>query len=97
MTKWRDISTAPQNGEFLAVWPALKLDDEGNITDKAAGHPPFIGVAYATNGAIDGPDALNATGDYFGDDWEYGQATHWLPLPKPPVAPAEQERNRSQK
>jgi len=83
--EWRLIDTVPKNGEFLAIWPALKLDDDGNITDQPAGHQPFIGVAYSTNGAIEGPDALNATGNYYGDEWEYGQLTHWMPLPQLPA------------
>jgi hypothetical protein len=32
------------------------------------------------------PTALNAVRDDLGDDWEYGLATHWMPLPMPPNA-----------
>jgi len=88
---WKPIETAPQNGEFLALWPALKLDDDGNITDKPAKHAPFIGVTYSTNGVIEDPDALNATGEHFGDDWEFGPATHWMPIPDAPASPAQTE------
>jgi len=81
--QWQDISTAPENGEFLTFWPGFKLGADGNLTRIRKGKP-FIGVAQRTHGVWDEPEALNAIGDYFGDDWEYGEPTHWMPLPTPP-------------
>lgn len=86
MQEWQPIETAPNDGtEVLAYWPAVELDEEGELTDRKTGQG-FIGVAAQTGGGWYEPEALNAAGDFFGDDWSYApEPTHWMPLPKPPV------------
>jgi hypothetical protein len=81
--EWQDISTAPENGEFLVYWPSFKLDANGNLTRRRKGKG-FCGVARRENGVWDAPDVLNCCGDYYGDDWEYGEPMHWMPLPPAP-------------
>ena len=84
IAQWQPIETAPKGVNFLAYWPAFKLDGAGLLTTDRAGSG-FIGVtSCAANGSIDESEALNATGDWMGDDWEYGDATHWMPLPGEP-------------
>lgn len=83
-TPWKTIETAPKKGYILVAWPAFKLDIDGNLTSRPAGKP-FIGVArVCEDGSWDEPEAMNAVGDYYGDDFEYGDPTHWMPLPAPP-------------
>lgn len=88
MSDWQPIETAPDNGLVLAYWPALQVDENGDLTDRP--HPTqqgFIGVADRLGGQWNGePETLNYAGpNYFGDDFEYApDPTHWQPLPEGP-------------
>lgn len=86
VSEWKEIETAPKRGYFLAYWPAVKLDEDNELTDKPARQPGFIGVAYRdASGLWCEPEALNAVGENFGDDWCYApEPTHWRLLPEPP-------------
>jgi hypothetical protein len=82
---WLPIAALTSDGRYLCYWPAMKLDDDGNLTAKHAGHG-IKGVAQYMQGQWDEPDALNAVGSSFDDDFEYaGEPTHFQPLPADPV------------
>lgn len=83
--EWLPIETVPDDGEFLVYWPGYKLDENGDLTTIPTGNG-LIGAAERLQGQWNGePEALNAVGGYFGDDWEYGEPTHWMRLPEPPA------------
>jgi hypothetical protein len=89
MGEWQPIETAPDEKMVLVYWPAFKLDDDGNLTDEPHEDDGsgLIGVSAKIGSIFHEPEALNAVGDYFGDEWEYGDPTHWMPLPDPPRQP----------
>ena len=81
---WRKIDCIPGDGKYLCFWPAMKLDDEGDMTDEPAGGG-LRGVAHLMQGQWDEPDALNAAGPHFDDDFAYSaEPTHWQFLPEEP-------------
>lgn len=90
MTKseqWPDpqpIDSAPKKGDFLAFFPICELDDEGALSERIVGGHWFT-TCKESNGAIAEPDCLNAIGGWAGDNEEYGDPTHWVPLPTAPV------------
>ncbi|HET9819605.1 MAG TPA: hypothetical protein VFP92_10610 [Rhodanobacteraceae bacterium] len=84
MSEWQPIETAPKHGAFLAYWPAYWLTHDGNLSDDPTGDG-YIGAAEMDGiSNVSEPTALNAVRDDLGDEWEYGLATHWMPLPMPP-------------
>lgn len=87
---WQLIDTAPRNIlRALLYWPAFKLDENGELTTELAGEG-LVSLSYRTvNGGWEELDpTLEATGEFFGDNWEYGEPTHWHPMPDPPGAAA---------
>ncbi|WP_458760511.1 hypothetical protein ACSVBT_06885 [Afipia sp. TerB] len=67
--------------DFLAWYPKLKLDDGGDLTDEVVGGA--WGITSWCGGSWNEPEFLSASGDWFGDDFEFApEPTHWLPMPK---------------
>jgi hypothetical protein len=76
-----DLNAAKETyGEaFLAWYPKFAYDDDGEITNEIVGGAWGI---TSWSGSWDEPEFLNASGDFFGDDFEFAaEPTHWLPLP----------------
>lgn len=84
-----DMAAAKKiEGDVLAYYPVLRLDDDGNLTDEVIEGGAWCVTQYVGN-SWNEPDLLNATGEYFGDDGEYSpEPTHWLPCP-PRISKAE--------
>lgn len=75
------IAVAPQDRPILAWWPLVKLDDYGDPTDEVVGGQWL--VTEWNGGHWLEPEALNAMGEFFGDDEEYAEApSHWRSLPE---------------
>lgn len=85
---WQPIQSAPKDGtEILGWFPCLKLNEDGDLTDELVDEEPFGGRAIVAweGGCWSEPDWLSASGDFFGDDFEYApDPTLWQPLPPPP-------------
>jgi hypothetical protein len=80
---WRPIETAPVNTEVLVWWPIVLTDDDGDPTAQEDGGYCFVSELQGDYWLE--PDALNAIGDYFGDDRMYAETPKfWTPLPEPP-------------
>ncbi len=77
---WRPIETAPHDAEVLAWYPKHPLDDDGNPTDQTNGGAHAI-VRRHSGGGWEEPQWLDASGDWFGDDFCWAaEPTHWKPL-----------------
>jgi hypothetical protein len=65
---WQPIETAPKDGmEFLAWFPKLRLNDDGDATDEVVGGHQAI--VTCRDGQWDEPSWLDASGAYYLDDW----------------------------
>lgn len=86
--RWRSIATAPKDGTpFLAWFPKVRLDDEGDATDEVVGGAQAI--VTCRDGQWDEPEWLSASGSYYLDDWCFADTpTQWMPLPPPPLGSA---------
>lgn len=83
-SEWKPIETAPRGEEVLGWYPKHPLDDEGNPTDVTDGGACAI-VMRHHGGGWEEPSWLDASGDYFGDDFCWAAVpTHWMPLPNGP-------------
>lgn len=89
--EWQPIETAPKDGtRVLVSWPLRALDEDGFATGKLAGRETF--VSYISGGYWVDPEALNAVGEWFGDDDGFTDAPDlWMPLPPPPVHQEEEK------
>jgi len=85
-TGWRDIESAPRDGtEILVYWPRVALDDDGNPTGEVLSEAGHISVSSNSFGGWEPDNVVEANGHYFDDDFEFGDPTHWMPLPAPPT------------
>ncbi|MBV5269012.1 MAG: hypothetical protein JZU55_02675 [Afipia sp.] len=65
---------------FLAWYPKLAFNDEGDTTDEVVGGA--WGITSWCGGSWNEPEFLSASGSFFDDDFEFAaEPTHWLPLP----------------
>ena len=83
---WRPIETAPKGQEVLVWWPAMAIDEKGNLTGELADRPGHIGVSSNSFGGWEADSVIQANEPYFHDDFEFGDPTLWMPLPPPPEA-----------
>nr|WP_314430017.1 hypothetical protein [uncultured Brevundimonas sp.] len=85
---WRTIDSAPI-GELVQVyWPCMALDDDGEPTGETLdreGHVS-LSVRHSEQHGWEPDNVVEANGDWFGDDFEFGQPTHWRPRPSRPAA-----------
>lgn len=66
--------------EILAWFPKFKLNDDGDLTSEVVGGA--WGITSWQGGSWNEPKFLSATGQWFGDEHEFGgDPTHWLPMP----------------
>ncbi len=86
MTEWQPIETAPRTGKRILLyssrddsykvgrWNASDIDDLGYDADDAP-EPCFM------------DEATRITNSEFGGYWDHPKppATHWQPLPEPPL------------
>lgn len=87
---WQPIATAPTGEkavDVLVYWPALEIDEDGELTGKIADRPGHIGVSINRQGGWEPDNVVEANGSFFDDDFEFGEPSHWMPLP---LAPATQ-------
>lgn len=84
---WQPIASAPTTQEVLVYWPAMAIDDDGELTGEIADRPGHIGVSSNNLGGWEPDSVVEANGSFFDDDFEFGEPTHWMPLPAaPPLA-----------
>lgn len=85
--RWKPIDTCPRElMRALLFWPAYRLDDDGQLTEELYGKG-LVGIAHRTipgHAWEEVEPELAATGGYFGDDYEFGEPTHWRPVPNGP-------------
>lgn len=85
-----NADSIPRDGtQILAWWPMLKLDEYGDLTTELVdGDIKGSWVPTQWEGGWAEPDWFEATGGFFGDDYEYApEPTHWSPLPATPTLP----------
>lgn len=81
---WQPIEEAPPGVEVLGWYPKHPLDDDGYPTDAIDGGTSAI-VKRHHGGGWEEPQWLDASGDFFGDDFCWAaEPTHWMPLPHGP-------------
>lgn len=86
-----DLNAAKETGgeAFLAWYPTLAFDDQGDTTNEVVGGA--WGITSWCGGSWNEPEFLSASGSFFDDDFEYAaEPTHWMPLP--PDVPIEAVR-----
>lgn len=82
---WQPIETVPPDvRRALFFWPALKLDENCDMTTQQVGGRVGVGYRIGPGNAWEGDSGEEACGEYFGCDWEYGDPVMWMPLPEPP-------------
>lgn len=87
---WQPIETAPADlREALLCFPAYTISDDDTVsTTRAPDIAPLVTRGHRLTAShsweADAPE-LSANGEWFGDDWEFGAPTHWMPLPAPPA------------
>lgn len=83
---WRPIDSAPI-GELVQVyWPCMALNDDGELTGEMLdreGHVS-LSIRHSEKHGWEPDNAIEANGDWFGDDFEFGEPTHWKPRPSRP-------------
>jgi len=85
---WRPIDSAPI-GELVQVyWPCMALNEDGELTGEMLdreGHVS-LSIRHSEKHGWEPDNVIEANGDWFGDDFEFGQPTHWKPRPSRPGA-----------
>ncbi len=75
--EWLPIETAPKDGTEVDLWTVFKDGDGERVTNAKWVDGPW-------------PGWRAQEWDHGGMGWDpiWGEATHWMPLPKPPVREA---------
>lgn len=90
LTAWRTINSAPRNTDVMVWWPIVRLDENGDPTDKIVGGSAIISELQGDYWLE--PDVMNAIGDHMGDDETYAaHPSHWISLPVGPIDVGEDE------
>lgn len=85
---WRTIDSAPIGEPVQVYWPCMALDDEGILNGETLdreGHVS-LSIRHSQKHCWEPDNVVEANGDWFGDDFEFGQPTHWRPRPSRPGA-----------
>jgi len=83
---WRAIDSAPI-GELVQVyWPCMALNDDGELTGEMLDREGHVSLSFrhSEKHGWEPDSVIEANGDWFGDDFEFGQPTHWKPRPSRP-------------
>lgn len=80
---WRPIAEVPREvTRAILFWPAFKLDDDGNLSTERIALHDLVAVGFRVGGQQwEGGPEVESTGEYFGDEWEYGDPTLFQLLP----------------
>ena len=70
---WRPIETAPKDGTHILVWGP----DSGGIYGFTVPYQPMVVLWWKDDGRWVARE---------NDDMEWGDLTHWMPLPELPAA-----------